>query len=83
VEHTGDEREQRQSGGGDNGQAGLEGMALNDADKKYVLAKDIALGAGALGTSAFWTGTMGFNASVWSMTGIGRGYPKLANTGGQ
>jgi hypothetical protein len=46
-------------------------------------------GAGGLGTSNFWTSTMGFNSSTgspagtWDMTGISRGYPRLKNVGGQ
>ena len=37
---------------------------------------------GVLGTAAFWQSTMGFG-TVWSMTSVARGYPKLANVGGQ
>jgi hypothetical protein len=41
-------------------------------------------GTGRLGNADFWqlTGTMGFG-SMWSMSGVSRGYPKLANVGGQ
>jgi hypothetical protein len=38
---------------------------------------------GELGTADFWTGPMDFDPTIWSMTGIGRGYPRLANVGGQ
>ncbi|MDR2662245.1 MAG: hypothetical protein LBC31_04530, partial [Treponema sp.] len=38
--------------------------------------------AGTLRTADFWTSTMGFD-SAWSMSGVARGYPKLANVGGQ
>jgi hypothetical protein len=37
---------------------------------------------GDLGTSYFWTSTMGFG-SEWDMSGISRGYPRLANAPGQ
>jgi hypothetical protein len=33
-------------------------------------------------TESFWTSTMGFT-SVWNMSGVARGYPKLANVGEQ
>jgi hypothetical protein len=42
------------------------------------------MGSGALGTAAFWTTTMGFNSSTdspagtWNMSGVARGYPRLA-----
>jgi hypothetical protein len=35
-------------------------------------------GSGTLGTAGFWTGTMGFSTSVWNMSGVARGYPRLA-----
>jgi hypothetical protein len=39
-------------------------------------------GSGALSNANFWPTIMGFG-SEWSMSGIARGYPKLANVGGQ
>jgi hypothetical protein len=33
---------------------------------------------GTLGTATFWTTTMDFNTCVWNMSGVARGYPKLA-----
>ena len=45
------------------------------------LESDLA-GSSGLGTLNFWTSTMGFT-SVWNMSGVARGYPKLANVGGQ
>ena len=40
-------------------------------------------GTNQLGTSAFWTGTFGFNSTaggtgIWDFTNISYGYPKLA-----
>jgi hypothetical protein len=40
--------------------------------------------ASAFKTASFWTGTLGFSASIWNMDGVGRrGYPTLAGMGGQ
>jgi hypothetical protein len=36
-----------------------------------------------LGEVRFWTNRIGFSGSIWNMSGVARGYPKLANVGGQ
>jgi hypothetical protein len=52
------------------------GGAANNKD-----GADVA--ASIFKTESFWTGTLGFDTSIWNMNGVGRGYPTLAGMGGQ
>ena len=40
-----------------------------------------SVAASAFKTASFWTGTLGFDTSIWNMNGVGRGYPMLAGMG--
>jgi hypothetical protein len=55
--------------------------ATDGADAASKDGSDVSIAD--LRTSAFWNTTIGFNSAYWNFSGVARGYPALANVGGQ